>query len=121
CQDGEWRWQAGRRRFHDILLALRSEASGNQMRHPHSDVWREQRGLDLRGNSYAEQLESLRGHALAQYAHQRELLRGSDLTPGFQRAADELVPTGEAALRLEEALTEMLDAPRARWLLDRIG
>jgi hypothetical protein len=121
CGAEDWRWQAGRRRFHDVLVALQDDVATGGGPHPLTDNWRRERSLDLRGTSSAEQLDNLRRHPVASYPHQRALLRGTDEPPPFQRAADMLSSRDEPLARLDGALTDMLSAAQARWLVDRIA
>jgi hypothetical protein len=121
CGAEEWRWQAGRRRFHDVLVALQDDAPAGGGPHALTDIWRRERSLDLHGATCAEQLQSLRRHPVASYPHQRALLRGADDPPAFQRAADMLSGRQEPSTRLEAALIDLLSAAPAHWLLDRIA
>lgn len=116
CTADENDWQAGQRRWVDIIAALQDPDLDPERQHPLTAKWEAERGVLVRGASLAEQLAGLR--ARSTYPRQRELYLGPSPSR-LDAAANRLSAAGTARDRLIRALERTgLDTPT--WLLDRI-
>jgi len=107
CGVEEWRWQAGPFRWNHIRAGLRAwagDGEGDKPPHPDTPLWRRVYGVDVRGDTWAEQVATVQAW-VDRERHHRALLLFGNLRPspieeavGMERADHGWKPSLEKTL-----------------------
>jgi DNA helicase HerA-like ATPase len=101
CDGSEVEWQAGRFRWVDVVRSLQRADGDRSGRHPRSQEWAD-RGLDLQGSTWDEQLAELRLHPSSWLPSYRTI-PGAGEPPAIERAAARLSSNSDPVERLTQA------------------
>lgn len=87
CRDNDWRWQAGPFRWNQVRASLIKWQGMNGFgRHPDTDAWQKRYGIEIPGETSADQLAAVTGWVDAGEGQRPLLLFGADRPSPLEEA-----------------------------------